>query len=431
MPLVFATGAGSAARHSLGTVVFGGMLVSTFLNLAITPVLYVIIKSLELRPGGPRRQVARRSPADAHTDPHPTNVRIVNRLSATVPSRMSGTHVEESVASVCNAFAAASIGHIAAARAGRWHRRRLSAEHPSRREHRNQRRYDQARKRLQATQRRRRPLHERPNGRAGAADRTEADRAGPSRCRQGLIWTADFSVGLTVRQYRYLRQEGWLMGGVDLSAAYGFDWSTRVQGKHVSVAALAVRLQQRFGAGLSGGFPKPGRLRRSERQRNGLRPRHRAQHQRRDEGYVRRLHAREALYDQIEQTAGIPRADRHLADLRRARRHHRRVARAITTSVPFTYNPPDGPCLQYPPTRTAQYYAVAITLPFLKTPQDVRHVHDRAAVARAYRRRQPEQLDAAAASISISNTRLPRRRRSSSSRRARATICRPIRIPST
>jgi hydrophobic/amphiphilic exporter-1 (mainly G- bacteria), HAE1 family len=49
LPLVFATGAGSSARHSLGTVVFGGMLISTFLNLAITPVLYVIIKTLELR----------------------------------------------------------------------------------------------------------------------------------------------------------------------------------------------------------------------------------------------------------------------------------------------------------------------------------------------------------------------------------------------
>ena len=47
LPLVFASGAGSAARHSLGTVVFGGMLVSTFLNLLITPVLYVIVKSLE------------------------------------------------------------------------------------------------------------------------------------------------------------------------------------------------------------------------------------------------------------------------------------------------------------------------------------------------------------------------------------------------
>jgi HAE1 family hydrophobic/amphiphilic exporter-1 len=48
-PLVFATGAGSAARNSLGTVVFGGMIVSTVLNLAITPVLYVIIKSWSLR----------------------------------------------------------------------------------------------------------------------------------------------------------------------------------------------------------------------------------------------------------------------------------------------------------------------------------------------------------------------------------------------
>jgi HAE1 family hydrophobic/amphiphilic exporter-1 len=49
VPLVFASGAGSAARHSLGTVVFGGMIVSTLLNLAITPVLYVIIKSWSMR----------------------------------------------------------------------------------------------------------------------------------------------------------------------------------------------------------------------------------------------------------------------------------------------------------------------------------------------------------------------------------------------
>ncbi len=55
IPLVFASGAGEAARHSLGTVVFGGMLMSTVLNLAITPVLYVIIKSLELRGGRPGR----------------------------------------------------------------------------------------------------------------------------------------------------------------------------------------------------------------------------------------------------------------------------------------------------------------------------------------------------------------------------------------
>ena len=52
-PLVFATGAGSAARNSLGTVVFGGMICSTVLNLFITPALYVIIASIEerFRPG--------------------------------------------------------------------------------------------------------------------------------------------------------------------------------------------------------------------------------------------------------------------------------------------------------------------------------------------------------------------------------------------
>ncbi|MDQ2865881.1 MAG: efflux RND transporter permease subunit [Candidatus Eremiobacteraeota bacterium] len=49
LPLVYATGAGSGARHSLGTVVFGGMLISTILNLAITPVLYIIIKTLASR----------------------------------------------------------------------------------------------------------------------------------------------------------------------------------------------------------------------------------------------------------------------------------------------------------------------------------------------------------------------------------------------
>jgi hydrophobic/amphiphilic exporter-1 (mainly G- bacteria), HAE1 family len=46
LPLVFATGAGRAARHSVGTSVAGGMLLSTILNLAIIPVLYVIVRSV-------------------------------------------------------------------------------------------------------------------------------------------------------------------------------------------------------------------------------------------------------------------------------------------------------------------------------------------------------------------------------------------------
>ncbi len=51
LPLVTATGAGSASRQSLGTAVFGGMLVSTFLNLLVVPVLYVLVESFNERVG--------------------------------------------------------------------------------------------------------------------------------------------------------------------------------------------------------------------------------------------------------------------------------------------------------------------------------------------------------------------------------------------
>jgi HAE1 family hydrophobic/amphiphilic exporter-1 len=48
-PLVWATGAGAASRHSLGTAVFGGMLVSTILNLLIIPALYLIVARFDRR----------------------------------------------------------------------------------------------------------------------------------------------------------------------------------------------------------------------------------------------------------------------------------------------------------------------------------------------------------------------------------------------
>jgi HAE1 family hydrophobic/amphiphilic exporter-1 len=44
VPLVVATGAGENGRHSVGTTVFGGMIMSTFLNLFFIPVLYLIIE---------------------------------------------------------------------------------------------------------------------------------------------------------------------------------------------------------------------------------------------------------------------------------------------------------------------------------------------------------------------------------------------------
>lgn len=44
LPLVLATGAGEKGRHSVGTTVFGGMIMSTLLNLFFIPVLYLIIE---------------------------------------------------------------------------------------------------------------------------------------------------------------------------------------------------------------------------------------------------------------------------------------------------------------------------------------------------------------------------------------------------
>ncbi len=46
LPLVFATGAGQEARHSVGTAVAGGMLVSTVLNVVFIPVLYVVVQTI-------------------------------------------------------------------------------------------------------------------------------------------------------------------------------------------------------------------------------------------------------------------------------------------------------------------------------------------------------------------------------------------------
>jgi hydrophobe/amphiphile efflux-1 (HAE1) family protein len=45
-PLAVATGAGAGSRQSLGTAVFGGMFVATFLSLFIVPILYIIIGTI-------------------------------------------------------------------------------------------------------------------------------------------------------------------------------------------------------------------------------------------------------------------------------------------------------------------------------------------------------------------------------------------------
>jgi HAE1 family hydrophobic/amphiphilic exporter-1 len=58
LPLVFASGSGANGRHSMGTALFGGLLVSTLLNLFFTPALYLIMQNA-------RARVRRRAPRPA------------------------------------------------------------------------------------------------------------------------------------------------------------------------------------------------------------------------------------------------------------------------------------------------------------------------------------------------------------------------------
>jgi multidrug efflux pump subunit AcrB len=46
-PLVIAQSAGANAQQSIGTVVFGGLVMGTILSLLVVPPVYVIIKNLE------------------------------------------------------------------------------------------------------------------------------------------------------------------------------------------------------------------------------------------------------------------------------------------------------------------------------------------------------------------------------------------------
>jgi HAE1 family hydrophobic/amphiphilic exporter-1 len=56
VPLVLATGAGENGRHSVGTTVFGGMIMATILNLFFIPVLYLIVEAWRERGKAPEQR---------------------------------------------------------------------------------------------------------------------------------------------------------------------------------------------------------------------------------------------------------------------------------------------------------------------------------------------------------------------------------------
>jgi multidrug efflux pump len=63
VPLAIASGAGSAARHSIGTGVIGGMVGATTLALFFVPLFYVLISQLSERLSPPKPAAAAEPPA--------------------------------------------------------------------------------------------------------------------------------------------------------------------------------------------------------------------------------------------------------------------------------------------------------------------------------------------------------------------------------
>ena len=75
VPLVIASGAGAASRHSIGTGVFGGMLAATFLAIFFVPLFYVVIGKLTRR-GKPPASPIEPQPATALAPPQDDQTRV-------------------------------------------------------------------------------------------------------------------------------------------------------------------------------------------------------------------------------------------------------------------------------------------------------------------------------------------------------------------
>jgi hypothetical protein len=159
--------------------------------------------------------------------------------------------------------------------------------------------------------------------------------------------------------------KGWLMGGTDLSASYGFNWSTRVV---VSMFQLQ-HWPQGFNSGLApvylAGFRNPvGCADLSNGTACGPGTGRNINVATKDTFGVFML---EKLFviksDKLPGPVPIVITPTYVA-----RGGLIAFAPGHNDVVPFTYNLPDGP-VENIPVRTAQYYAVAITLPFLKTPK--------------------------------------------------------------
>jgi hypothetical protein len=162
-------------------------------------------------------------------------------------------------------------------------------------------------------------------------------------------------------------KQGWLMGGMDASLAYKFNWSTRLD---VSMFQLQ-HWPYGFNSGTApvylAGFVNPvGCADLSNGNACGPGAGRNINVRTKDTFGVFMLHKMFVIKsDKIPGPGQIPIV---ITPTYVARGGQIGFAPNNNDVVPFTYNLPDGP-VENIPVRTAQYYAVAITLPFLKTPK--------------------------------------------------------------
>jgi hypothetical protein len=183
----------------------------------------------------------------------------------------------------------------------------------------------------------------------------------------GLTWTADLSMAKPYGNIGSYGNQGWLMGGTDLSVGYGINWSTRV-------VASMFQLQhwpEGFNTGLApvylAGFRNPvGCADLTGGTACGPGTGRNINVRTKDTFGVFMLQKLFLIKsDKIPGPGAIPIV---ISPVYVARGGTIGFSPNNNDVVPFTYNLPDGP-VENIPVRTAQYYSVAITLPFLKTPK--------------------------------------------------------------
>jgi hypothetical protein len=203
------------------------------------------------------------------------------------------------------------------------------------------------------------------NGSVAQAPPVSQQRVGPEiGLPAGFTYTADITAAYpygNIGSYG----KGWLMGGVDVSLGYGFNWSTRL-------VASMYQLQHwpyGFNSGRTpvylAGFRNPVGCA-DLTGGNACGP-----------GAGRNINVRtkDTFGVFMLEKLFVIKSDKLpgpvpfvITPVYVARGGQIGFSPNNNDVVPFTYNLPDGPVVNIP-VRTAQYYSVAITLPFLKTPK--------------------------------------------------------------